>query len=130
MVLNASIKKSHIQLRSTLLTRTDANIAFQQVIAALASRYGTLKCEEICYVQDCFEALLWHLNYIEHFIQVELIRFSDVKPPLEWAIKRLAAKDIQPLIIAYSDQEGFLFTEMFCNRFDASVWPRIGKESV
>ncbi len=101
-----------------------------QVIDALSPRHGKLTTDEVVFVKDCFEALLWHLNYMEHFIQVDLINFSDVMPPLRWAIRRLAVKDIQPLIRSYSQSEGFMFTELFCCRFDPSVWPRLGTETV
>lgn len=62
--------------------------------------------------------LLWRINYLEHFTQIDLILFKDIRAPIEWVVRKILANDIQSAVMYFSNSDGFFFTSRFLRRFD------------
>jgi hypothetical protein len=67
------------------------------------------------FIRDCFDSMLDALQRIEHYIEIDLIDFNDVKYPLEYTVDELTGlrREIEKYIDAYE----FHFAKRFLDRY-------------
>jgi hypothetical protein len=69
------------------------------------------------FIRDAYDALFDKIERLEHFIQIDLIRFKDVAEPLRYYVVKLAARDERPVIERFIATYGFTEAQSFLNRF-------------
>lgn len=88
---------------------------------------GSKYSERELYVTEMLDNVFWSFDQLEHYIQINLIRFQDIAHPVAWCVNRMQAKDIYPAIILYCT-EGYGYVEPFCLRFVG--WTESSKDAV
>lgn len=69
------------------------------------------------FIRDAYDALFDGLERLEHFVEIELIRFEDVAKPLRYYVAKLAHPDERPVIEGFLKTYGFALAESFLRRF-------------
>ncbi|KHT53275.1 hypothetical protein RJ44_19960 [Alteromonas macleodii] len=83
---------------------------------ASAMRINDLKfTRKEAFVRDCFDRFLERLESIEHYIRIDLIRFSDVNVPLAYYAKNAQSR---PYLMKFIRSYQYELAESFLNRFD------------
>jgi hypothetical protein len=81
---------------------------------ALVAEYGSFDATET-FIRDSFDDFFFHMRRIEHSIDIDLVDFADVRFPLEYYVKLMAAID-PALFDDYMSFFGFDMARRFAQR--------------
>ena len=92
-------------------------ITRDDVVGALRIQ-NTVFSQKEMFIRDCFDTLLDHLQMLEHYVDIGLVRFEDIRYPLRYSVEELSNPRLRKALEDYMRTYDFGYAAALLEKYD------------